>query len=44
MEPIPEQNTCVCLPTNSCTLLGGNATIPEFDGTGMLEARIINVS
>jgi hypothetical protein len=38
-------NNCLCVPTNSCDkILGGNATEPEFDGSGVIEARIISVS
>jgi len=33
------------VPKNSCnSVLNGNATEPEFDGSGVIEPRIINVS
>ncbi|KAG5666533.1 hypothetical protein PVAND_014553 [Polypedilum vanderplanki] len=42
-EPIPEQNNCLCVPISSCVaILGGNSTVEETDGSGIIQGRIIN--
>ncbi|KAL7014526.1 hypothetical protein ACKWTF_015985 [Chironomus riparius] len=38
-----DMNNCLCVPKNSCnSVLNGNATEPEDDGSGVIEPRIIN--
>lgn len=40
-----EGSNCLCVPTSSCeAVLGGNATEPETDGSGLIDVRIMNVS
>lgn len=39
---LPATNSrCMCVPTGSCSLVGGNST--SNDGSGQLDPRIVNV-
>lgn len=41
-RPSATDSRCMCVPTGSCPLVGGNATYN--DGSGLLDPRIANVS